>query len=170
MEFVAECSGWSIGHGKMPGGRTDRRGERKDELGSGPQTAIRGVFSVAIINLLARLIGYGKHIVITAYIGLTAQLDAFYIAVTVLSIVVFIFGDVFDSLGIPRLVKTLHEEGEERFRQLAGSILTFSMLLSSLLCLFLFLIAPWTPWIAPGFSPGTKGFVLPTLYFLPPTA
>ena len=154
----------------MPGGRTDRRGERKDELGSRPQTAIRGVFSVAIINLLARLIGYGKHIVITAYIGLTAQLDAFYIAVTVLSIVVFIFGDVFDSLGIPRLVKTLHEEGEERFRQLAGSILTLSMILSSLLCLFLFLIAPWTPWIAPGFSLETKGFVLRNLYFLAPMA
>ena len=153
-----------------PAGKKDRQRERKNQVGRKPQTAIRGVFSVAIINLLARLIAYGKHIVITAYIGLSAQLDAFYIAVTVLSIVVFIFGDVFDSLGIPRLVKTLHEEGEEQFRSLAGSILTFSMILSSLLCLFLFLIAPWTPWIAPGFSLETKGFVLRNLYFLAPMA
>src|SRR4030042_5158738 len=123
MEFMAECSGWSVGHGMRPAGQTDRRRERNNKVGFKPQSAIRGVFSVAIINLLARLIAYGKHIVITAYIGLSAQPDAFYIAVTVLSIVVFIFGDVFDSLGIPRLVKPLHEEGEEKFRSLAGALL-----------------------------------------------
>lgn len=135
-----------------------------------PQTAIRGVFSVAAINLVARVVSYGKHIVITAYIGLSAQLDAFYVAAAILSMAVFVFGDVFDSLGIPRLVKALREDGEEGFRTLAGSIFSFSLVLSALLCLLLFLIAPWTPWIAPGLSPEKKEFVLRNLYYLFPMA
>ncbi|MDA8121361.1 MAG: polysaccharide biosynthesis C-terminal domain-containing protein [Deltaproteobacteria bacterium] len=139
-------------------------------MGFKPQTAIRGVASVAAINLTARVIAFGKHIVITAYIGLSAQLDAFYVATAVLSLVIFIFGDIFDSLGIPRLVKTLQEEGEEEFRSLAGSIFSFSLVLSAVLCLLLFLVAPWTPWIAPGFSPEKKELVLRNLYFLAPMA
>ena len=135
-----------------------------------PQTAIQGVFSVGLINFLARVIAYGKHIVITAYIGLSAQLDAFYMATTVMSLAIFVFGDVFDSLGIPRLVKTLQEEGEEEFRKLAGSILTFGFLLSACLNILLLLIAPWTPAIAPGFTPEKKDFLMKNLFYLAPMA
>lgn len=135
-----------------------------------PQTAIRGVFSVGIVNVLARLAAYGKHLVIAAYIGLSAGLDAFYIAITILSISIFVFGDIFDSLGIPRLVKTLQVEGEDGYKDLAGSILAFSLILSLGLCAVLLLVAPWTPQIAPGFTPEKKGFVLSNLLFLAPMA
>lgn len=132
------------------------------------QTAIRGVFSVGLINMTGHLIAYGKHIVITAFIGFSAQLDAFYVATTVLAMVIFVFGDVFDSVGIPHLVKTLQTEGEEKFKELAGSILTLAFFLAVGLGIVLLLIAPWTPWIAPGFSPEKKGFVLQNLVFLAP--
>jgi putative peptidoglycan lipid II flippase len=135
-----------------------------------PQTAIRGVFSVGLINLAARLLAYGKHFVITGYIGLSAELDAFYIATTILSLAIFSFGDIFDSLGIPRLVETLQSEGEEQFRRLAGSIFAFAMLLAVFLCAILVVIAPWTPWIAPGFTAEKKAFVLRNLFFLAPMA
>lgn len=123
-----------------------------------------------MINFLARIIAYGKHIVITAYMGLSAQLDAFYMATSVLGLVIIVFGDVFDSLGIPRLVKTLQEDGEEEFRKLAGSILMFGFLLSICLNIILLLIAPWTPCIAPGFAPEKKDFLLMNLFFLAPMA
>lgn len=142
----------------------------KTDLGFKPQTAIRGVFSVAIINILARVIGFGTHIVVTSHIGLSAQLDAYYVALTVLSIGILTFGDVFDSLGIPRLVRTLQEEGEDAFRSLSGSILSCAILLSIGLCLLLFAIAPWTTWIAPGFTPERRAFVLKSLYFMAPAA
>ncbi len=135
-----------------------------------PQTAIRGVFSVAIVNVLARIVGYGKHVLIAAYIGLSAGLDAYFVAVTAMSIFILTFGDVFDSLGIPRLVRTLHEEGEEAFRRLAGSVLILACILSTALCLLLLTISPWTPWIAPGFSPDKKALVLRNLYYLAPMA
>lgn len=136
----------------------------------GPQTAIRGVFSVGVMNLLARVVAYGKHLVIAAYIGLSAGLDAFFMATAVLSIVVFVFGDMFDSVGIPRLVATLSTEGEERFRKVAGSILAFAFLLSAGLCAVLLLAAPWAPAIAPGFSPEKKELVIANLLFLAPMA
>lgn len=135
-----------------------------------PQTAIRGVFSVSLVNLVARFIAYAKHIAITAYIGLSAQLDAFYVATTILGLGIFVFGDVFDSLGIPRLVKSLQEEGETSFRNQAGSFFTFSVLLSIGLCFTLALIASWTPWVAPGFSPEKKEYVIRNLFSLAPMA
>jgi len=135
-----------------------------------PQTAIRGVLSVGVVNLLARFLAYGKHLVIAALIGLSVQLDTFYMALSVLSLVIFAFGDIFDSLGIPRLVETLREEGDEPFKELAGEIMVFACLLSLLLCGFLFLIAPWTTWIAPGFTPEEREFVLDNLRYLAPLA
>lgn len=69
--------------------------QRQANLVFRPQTAIRGVLSVGLINITARLIAYGKHIVIAAFIGLSAQLDAFYMATTVLALAIFVFGDVF---------------------------------------------------------------------------
>lgn len=123
-----------------------------------------------MINVAARVIAYAKHIVITAFIGLSAQLDAFYMAVTVLALIVFVFGDVFDSVGIPRLVRALQSEGEERFREVAGSILVLACALALGLGLLLLLIAPWTPWIAPGFGPEQKELVRKNLFFLAPMA
>ena len=133
-----------------------------------PQTAIRGIFSVGLTNFIARLVGYGKHVLIAAYIGLTAPLDAFYMAMSILSLAIFTFGDVFDSLGVPRLVGTLQKEGEDSFRAMAGSILAFSLLLTLLLGVILLLTSPWLPWIAPGFNPDKKILIQRGLFFLFP--
>jgi len=139
-------------------------------MNTGPQTAIRGVFSVGTINLLARICAFGKHLVIATYIGLSAGLDAFYIAITILSITIIVFGDIFDSLGIPRLVGTLQAEGENEYKKLAGSILIFASFLSLGLCAVLVLISPWAPAIAPGFTPEKKKYVFMNLLFLAPMA
>jgi putative peptidoglycan lipid II flippase len=132
------------------------------------QTAIRGVFTVGIVNFSARIVSYGKHVVIAAYIGLTSPLDAFYMAMSILSLFIFTFGDIFDSLGIPRLVETLQSEGEESYRDLAGSILAFALVLTLVLGGILFLAAPWVPLIAPGFTPEKKGLIHQCLFFLVP--
>lgn len=135
-----------------------------------PQTAIRGVFSVGLINLAARLLGYGRYVLIAAFLGISAPLDAYYMAFSILTLAIFSFGDVFDSLGIPRLVKILQGEGEEAFRETAGSIFAFSFLLSAVLGATLMLASPWTPWIAPGFSGEKKEAMLRNLLYLAPVA
>lgn len=133
-----------------------------------PQTAIRGVFSVGATNVAVRLLGYAKHVLIVAFIGLSSQLDAFYMAFTILSLAVLSYGDVFDSLGVPRLVEALRRGDEESFKELAGNFLGFSFLLSLVLGGILLLVAPWASVIAPGFSPEKKEFVYRSLMFLYP--
>jgi putative peptidoglycan lipid II flippase len=132
------------------------------------QTAIRGLLSVGGVNLLARGVGYGKHIVITAVIGLSAQLDAFYMAATILAIAVYTFGDVFDSLGVPRLVEALQEEGEEGFRKLSGSIFSLAVFLSGLLVILLVVASPLAGYIAPGFDVEKRRLVVYNLYYMLP--
>jgi len=132
------------------------------------QTAIRGVFSVGVVNSAARIVSYGKHVVITAYIGLTAQLDAFYMAATVIGIVIYVFGDVFDSLGIPRLVEAQQEEGEESFLRLTGSIFTLSVLLSAILVSLLLVASPLARYVAPGFAGEERELILTNLYLMVP--
>ncbi|HEY7532902.1 MAG TPA: lipid II flippase MurJ [Nitrospiraceae bacterium] len=132
------------------------------------QTAIRGVASVGATNLAVRLIGYAKHVIIAAYIGLSAHLDAFYMAFAVMSLVVFSFGDVFDSLGVPRLVDALRREGEDSFKKAAGGFLAFSFLLSIALGATLLLVAPWASAIAPGFTVEKREFIYRSLLYLSP--
>lgn len=132
------------------------------------QTAIRGVFSVGLTNFAARLVGYGKHMVIAAYVGLTVELDAFFMAMAVLSIFIFTFGEVFDALGIPRLVEAIRRGDQGRYRLIAGEIFLFAMGLTLILGLALLAISPVVHWIAPGFGQEKKRMLIRSLAILAP--
>lgn len=134
------------------------------------QTAIGGVLSVFSINFVTRIVSYARHILITAYIGLTGGLDAFFAALGAVGIFVVVFGDVFDSIGIPRLVKARIGGGEVEFRRTAGTVVRVAILLSLGSTALLFVIAPVAPWIAPGFSEEQKTTVVRYVYYLIPMA
>lgn len=134
------------------------------------QTAIQGVATATILNLFSKLLNYIRHIVIAAYIGLSVELDAFYVATSVVAIFINTFGDIFDSVGIPILVKTRTREGEESFRRLTGSIFTFAVKLGATLCLFMILCFPLAPRLVPGFRAESRGFIYENLIFLIPYA
>jgi putative peptidoglycan lipid II flippase len=144
---------------REPGGKTEKG-----------QTAIGGVFSVFSINVLTRIVSYARHILITAYIGLTGGLDAFFAALSAVGIFVLVFGDIFDSIGIPRLVKARIEGGEAEFRRTAGTVVRVAILISIGCTALLFVLAPVTPWIAPGFSEAQKSTVVRFVYYLIPMA
>ncbi|RJP17584.1 MAG: hypothetical protein C4529_14535 [Deltaproteobacteria bacterium] len=134
------------------------------------QTAIGGVFSVFSINVVTRIVSYARHVLITAYIGLTGGLDAFFAALSAVGIFVMVFGDVFDSIGIPRLVKARIEGGEVEFRRTAGTVVRVAILISIGCTALLFVLAPITSWIAPGFSEAQKSTVVRFVYYLIPMA
>src|SRR5574341_1614359 len=132
------------------------------------QTAISGVISVFSVNLTSRGVGYLRHILITAYIGLTVELDAFFAASSAVGIVVLVFGDIFDSIGVPRLVRARQQEGEEAFRRAAAQVVLVAAVLSLCLTGLLIFLAPATPYIVPGFSPHQKGVMVQYVYLLVP--
>ena len=81
-----------------------------------------------------------------------------------------VFGDVFDSIGIPRLVKARIEGGEVEFRRTAGTVVRVAILISIGCTALLFVLAPVAPWIAPGFSEEQKTTVVRYVYYLIPMA
>lgn len=135
-----------------------------------PQTAIEGVLSAALLNSLSKVTVYLRHIVITAYIGLTVELDAFYVAVSIVSIFIITFGEIFDSVGIPYLVSAREQGGMESFRRVAGSLFSMTIRMAILLTLLMILVSPFSSVIVPGFPIASKKFINDNLYFLVPYA
>jgi len=57
-----------------------------------------------LINLTSKAFGYLKYLAIAIFIGFNAKTDDYFIASSLLGIFL-IFGDAFDSVGIPNLVQ-----------------------------------------------------------------
>jgi putative peptidoglycan lipid II flippase len=135
-----------------------------------PQTAIQGVAFSTSVNVCSRIVSFLRQVLITAYFGLSFRLDAFFVATSFLAIFIITFGDVFDSAGIPSLVKTREREGQESFRGLTGSIFSLALLMGGGLTLLMVLCLPLAPLIVPGFPGQSTGYIHENLLFLLPYA
>jgi putative peptidoglycan lipid II flippase len=134
------------------------------------QTAIGGLFSVFSINTLTRVVSYFRHILIATLIGLSGGLDVFFTALSVVGIVVLIFGDIFDSVGVPRLVRSRMGDDGTDFREVAQDVVKVSVLLSAGCTLALLAVSPYAHLIVPGFSASQKGELAGYILYLVPMA
>jgi len=139
------------------------RGERPEKLKlwvarlfkiEGKERVLDAVIRSSFINLLARVSGYLKNVAIVVILGFGYQTDAFFMALSLVSLLL-IFGDVFDSVGVPNLVKA-RLESEEEFRKLSGLLFTFTLILAFGLILIALIFLPFIMKIPVGF----KGEVL----------
>lgn len=118
------------------------------------------------INTTARLFGYVKNVAIAVLLGFSAQTDAFFMALTLIGIFLT-FADVFDSIGVPNLVRA-REESRERFLELSGLLFTFTIILSVLLVAISIFSYPLISKIAIGFTEDKKGYMALYFYYLLP--
>jgi len=135
-----------------------------------PQTAVQGVAIASAVNVVSRILTFLRQVLITAYFGLSARLDAFFVAAAFVSIFINTFGDIFDSAGIPSLVKSREREGEESFRALTGSVFTLAVLLGVGMSLMMILCLPLAPLLVPGFPQASKDFIRGNVLLLLPYA
>lgn len=135
-----------------------------------PQTAVQGVAFGTSMNVLSKVLNYSRQVLITAYFGLSGQLDAFFVATSVVGIFINTFGDIFDSVGIPSLVRVRERAGEDAFRSLTGSIFSLALFLGIGLSVLMFFCFPLAPMLVPGLSSESKGFIRWHLYLLLPYA
>jgi putative peptidoglycan lipid II flippase len=135
-----------------------------------PQTAIQGVAFASLLNTLAKATVYLRHVIITMYIGLTVELDAFYVAASVVSLFINVFGDIYDSVGIPFLVRAREKNGFDSFRSLTGSLFSLTLATTAMLTLLMLLASPFAHLIVPGFQVTSREFIRNNLYFLLPYA
>jgi putative peptidoglycan lipid II flippase len=83
---------------------------------------------------LYRIAGLSKHIIIAGAIGLSAQLDVFYLAMAILGVLVFSWGALLDVLAVPKAV-AYNSAGEKRkFDSLGAGLITLSFFSGLVLC------------------------------------
>ena len=134
------------------------------------ETVLQAIFKSSFLNLLARGFGYLKQVAIAVLIGFSLDTDAFFLALGLLGIFLT-FTSVFDSLGIPTLVRTRQRSFEE-FQNLTGVLLTFTTLLAVVITLLAFLLSPLIIKVAFGYNANEKELLkeyflllLPYLFF-----
>ena len=134
------------------------------------QTAIQGVAVAAVVNLLSKVLLYLRQMMIAAVFGLSAWLDAFFVATSFVAIFITVFGDIFDSAGIPSLVKVRERDGEGGFRSLTGSIFSLALLMGLGLTVLMVAFSPLARHLVPGFPAESAGFLRENLLCLVPYA
>jgi peptidoglycan biosynthesis protein MviN/MurJ (putative lipid II flippase) len=117
-----------------------------------------------------RLAGLAKHILIAAAIGLSAQLDVFYMAIAILGVLVFSWAHLLDVMAVPQLVKAWQEGDRANFQSLAGGLFVFCLLVSLLLFSLFIGLRDWVVVLAPGFEPSRKTLLADALLWLAPVA
>ncbi|MBO9480320.1 lipid II flippase MurJ [Salinisphaera sp. G21_0] len=85
-----------------------------------------------------RLAGLSKHIVIAAAIGLSAQLDVFYMGVALLGLLVFSWASMIDVVAVPGMVRAWQENRHEDFRRIAAGMFTLTLIGSLVLAVLLY--------------------------------
>jgi putative peptidoglycan lipid II flippase len=133
------------------------------------QGFLSAIISASGVSIIAQGLGFVRQIMIAAYFGVMRDLDVYFTTYAIATLMVFTFGLILDSVGIPHLVRVHEEKGTAAFKALTGSIFTFSLWVSlSLSLLFVALTPLITKFMAAGFSPAEKTAVWRmTLYFVP---
>jgi len=130
------------------------------------EKVLDAILRSSAINIAARGFGYVKNVAIAVLIGFNAQTDAFFMALTLISIFLT-FADVFDSIGVPNLVRA-REESRERFLKLSSLLLTFTIILAVLLLIISIFSYPLISKIAIGWTGDKKGYLALYFYLLLP--
>ena len=128
------------------------------------ETVLEAILKSTFLNTVAKSFGYLKNVAIAVILGFSAETDAFFMAMSLAGFFL-IFADVFDSVGVPNLVKARVEDGEEEFEKLASFMLTFTTLLVAIVSVLYFIASPLIFKIPVGFDQ-QKLTVLKKCYYI----
>lgn len=118
-----------------------------------PQDLRYAMMSTTTVGLLSKVLGYGRYILLASAFGLSAELDAFYMGMSLMEITVFILGNMSDVLGIPQLVRVQQNKDQKYFGDLTGLLVLCGLLFSVIgLVLSFAAFRPLMHALAPGFS------------------
>lgn len=114
------------------------------------ESVLDALVKSSFLNLISKIFGYFKNIAIAVLLGFGVGTDSYFMAFSLLGIFLM-FSDVFDSIGVPQLVKA-RQTSEDEYKRLAGLLLTLTTTLSITLTLLAFILLPVILKIPAGFS------------------
>lgn len=96
------------------------------------QSLKKNIINTFVYQILSKGLGYVKYLIFAVAFGMSYQMDAYSMALTVLEVSLIIVGHVFTSVGVPQLVKA-KQKSLISFKKLSGSIFLFSLLITAIL-------------------------------------
>lgn len=120
------------------------------------QSFFDAIWSSVIWTSLDRGTSLFKHIYIASMLGLSAELDVFYMAVGLISLFVFSWSRIADIIAVPRLVELIGAYDTDAARKYTGDLFTLSVVFSVTLGLALIWAWPLCIQLAWGFEPLRK--------------
>lgn len=132
------------------------------------ETLLGAVWSSIFWKGLERLASLGKHVIIASAIGLSAELDVFYMATGLLGVLVQSWSGIVDMLAVPELVQYDRSGDRARFQALAGGLFILCLLFSGLLALGIYF--SWDIWtrLALGFAGARESLLKESILWLLP--
>ncbi len=103
------------------------------------------------INLMARIMGYLKYVLIAIYMGFSAETDAFFLAMAIVGFLA-VFANALETVGVPQLTRARQHNDTTTFQHVFSRHLTATLLvLLSITVLFL-LFSPLLMYLPQNFS------------------
>lgn len=134
------------------------------------ETFTRAITSSVTWGIAGKMIGILKHAVIAGAIGLSAQLDSFYAATSILAVFVFLMAGMFDVLGVPKLIELNNRGDLNSFNRLARSLFTSSLVVGVLSFAFIVTFRENLTFLAIGFEPARRNILIDGLLYIAPLA
>lgn len=116
-------------------------------------TIARATGVVLLMNLISRVLGFGRDAAIAGQYGASAASDAYWVAYTIPFFLQAIFGVAFVSVMVPIFVPYLNAEHRDEGWQVVGGIFNLTAVLLLVVTVLGYAAAPWLVRLtAPGFE------------------
>ncbi len=132
------------------------------------ETFLHSVGFGTLWRLLSKVLSLIKHIVIAGAIGLSLQLDIFYMILAILGVFVFSWGSVLEIAAVPRLVELYKNKQYDVFRQLTGGLFWLALIGSAALTIIIITIPDYLAKIAIGFNKDKAQTLTSAFYWFAP--
>jgi len=90
------------------------------------ESILQAIFKASVLNFFSKFFGYLRQLIIAILVGFNTDTDAFFLAFSLLGLFL-IFTEIFDTLGIPKLVK-YKKRSLLKFKKFSQKLLGFTII------------------------------------------
>ena len=132
------------------------------------QSGLSAVISTIFFKSFGFILSFLKHIIIAGFIGLSSQLDVFYMAIAIIGVLVSSWGHVFDVIAIPKIIELSKIKNSKELNLFLGGMLTLSLFLSLFICSIFIFFPHYVIIMAYGFDDQKKYLLSESFFWLVP--